>query len=98
MLVPISSTNTIRSGSTFSAAAVGLLHARLGHVYPTEPVSLADIHLSSPFCLMIAILPGLARLGTVTPQVFLSDNSPFSAGYELPIGLCACSSVAGHER
>jgi hypothetical protein len=45
------------------SAAVCLLHTRLSHVYPTKPVGLAYIHLWSTFCLMIAILPRLARPG-----------------------------------
>ncbi len=52
----------------YRPAAVGLPHARLGHVYPTEPVGLADVHLWFTFSLMIAILPCLSSLGTEMPR------------------------------
>jgi hypothetical protein len=54
----------------YRPAAVGLLHARLGHVYPTKSVGLADIHVWSPFSPMTAILSCLARLGTEMPRAF----------------------------
>ncbi len=63
----------------YRPAAVGLPHARLGHVYPTDPVGLADVHLWFTFSLMIAILPCLARLGTEMPRGRLpSEAAPRS--------------------
>jgi len=56
----------------YRPAAVRLLHAWLGHVHPTKPVGLADIHSWSTFCLMIAILPRFARAGTEMPRESLT--------------------------
>jgi hypothetical protein len=56
-------------------AAVRLLHAWLGHVHPTKPVGLADIHPCSTFCLMIAILPRLARARTEMPRASLTRDT-----------------------
>ena len=65
-------------------AAVGLLHPGLGYVYPTKPVGLADIHLGSTSCLMMAILPRLVRPDTEMSRAFLNCDSPYSVGYGLP--------------
>jgi hypothetical protein len=56
----------------YRPAAVGLLDARLGHVYPAKPVGLADIHRWSTCSRMTAILPRSAHPGTETPWVLLS--------------------------
>jgi hypothetical protein len=57
----------------YRPAAECLLHARLGHVHPTKPVGLADIHPWPTFSLiMIAILPRLARADTEMPRQSLT--------------------------
>jgi len=56
----------------YRPAAVGLLDARLGYVYPTKPVGLADIYRWSTCCLMTAILSRSAHPGTETPRAILS--------------------------
>src|SRR5215204_352979 len=54
----------------YRPAAVGLLHPGLGHMYPSKPVGLADVHAWQKVCLMIAILPCSASFSTDMPQVW----------------------------